>query len=111
MYLCGLPLVTVSNFFENNLILPALTPQTVLLGLWSDNTNHDKPIINHFLLIFKLYVYNSREKHRLSIMDLLNDIKEIKKTEYRLSSNSGNKRKIYQNKWRLTHEKLPVEKN
>ena len=44
-------------------------------------------------------------------MDLLTDIKEIKKTEYRLSSNSGNKRKIHQNKWRLTHEKLPIEKN
>ena len=34
----------------------------------------------------------------LSIMDLLNDIKEIKKTEYCLFSNSGKKRKIYQNK-------------
>ena len=65
-------------FFENNLILPALTPQTTLLRLWSDNTNHDKPIINHFLLIFKLYEYNSREKHRLSIMDLLTDLKEIR---------------------------------
>ena len=101
----------LATFFENSLILPALTPQTALLGLWSDNTNHDEPIINHFLLIFKLYVYNSREKHRLSIMDLLNDIKEIKKTEYRLSSNSGNKRKIYQNKSHLTHEKSPIEKN
>ena len=56
-------------------------------------------------------MYNSREKHRLSIMELLRDIKEIKKTEYRLSFNSGNKRKIYQNKWRLTHEKLPIEKS
>ena len=37
--------------------------------------------------------------------------KRNKKTEYRLSSNSGNKRKIYQNKWHLTHEKLPIEKN
>ena len=65
-------------FFENNLILPALTLQTTLLRLCSDNTNHDEPIINHFLLIFQLYVYNSREKHRLSIMDLLTDIKEIR---------------------------------
>ena len=87
------------------MILPVLTPQTALLGLWSDNANDNEPIINHFLLIFKLNVYNSREKHRLSIMDLLTDIKEIKKTEYRLSSNSGNKRKIHQNKWHLTHEK------
>ena len=69
----------LATFFKNNLILPALTPQTALLGLWSDNANHDEPIINHFLLIFKLYVYNSREKHRLSIMDLLTNIKEIKK--------------------------------
>ena len=44
-------------------------------------------------------MYNSEEKHRLSIMDLLSDIKEIKKTEYHLSFNSGNKRKIYQNKF------------
>ena len=100
----------LASFFENNLILPALTPETALLGLWIDNTNHDEPIINHFWLMFKLYVYNSREKHCLNIMDLLNDIKEIK-TDYSLSSNSANKRKIYHNKWRLTHEKLPIEKN
>ena len=98
-------------FFENNLILPALTPQTALLGLLSLNANHNEPIINHFLLIFKLYVYNSREKHRLNMMDLLTDIKEMKKTEYRLPSSSGKKRKIYQKKWCLTHEKLPIEKN
>ena len=101
----------LATFFKNSLILPALTLQTVSLGSWSDNTNHDEPIINHFLLIFKLFVYNSRERHRLNIMDLLIDLKETKKTEYRLSSNSENKRKIYQNKWRLTHEKLPIEKN
>ena len=88
----------LATFFKNNLILPALTPDC-LAWLWSHNRNYDEPIINHFLLIFKLYVYNSREKHRLNIMDLLTDIKEIKK-EYLLSSNSGNKKKIYQNKWR-----------
>ena len=42
-------------------------------------------------------------------MDLLTDIKEIKKPEYRLCSNSGKKRKIYQNQWRATHKKLPIE--
>ena len=86
----------LATFFENNLILPTLTPQTALLGLfWSDNANHDELIINHFLLIFKLYVYNSRENHHLNIMDLLTDIKEIKKIEYRLSSNSGEKKERY----------------
>ena len=64
----------LATFFENNLILPALTPQTTLLRLWSDNKNQDESIINHFLLIFKLYMYNSGEKHRLNIMDLLTNI-------------------------------------
>ena len=52
----------LATFFQNNLFLPVLTRQTALHGLWSDNTNHDEPIINHVLLIFKLFVYNSREK-------------------------------------------------
>ena len=69
----------LATFLKKNLILPALTPQTALLGVWSDNANHDEPIINHFLLIFKLYVYNSREKHCVSIMDLLTNIKKNKK--------------------------------
>ena len=63
------------------MILPALTPQTALLGLWSDNANHNKPIINRFLLIFKLYVYNSGEKYRLNIMNLLTDLKEKNKKD------------------------------
>ena len=59
------------------MILLALTPHTALFGLWSDDTNDDKSITNHVLLIFKLHVYNSREKHRVSIMNLLNDKKVV----------------------------------
>ena len=80
----------LATFFKNNLILPALTPQNTFLGLWSDKANHDESIINHVLL----HVYNSREKHRVNKMDLLIDIKEIKKTEYCLSSNSEKKKDI-----------------
>ena len=52
MYLCDLSLPTVRNFFKNDLVLLALTLQTALFGLWSEDTNHDEPIINHFLLLF-----------------------------------------------------------
>ena len=69
----------LATFLENNLILPALTPQTALLGLWSDNANHEEPIINHFLLTFKLYVYNSGEKSFLNIMNPLTELKEKNK--------------------------------
>ena len=96
----------LATFFENNLILPALTPDCLVWALeWQCKSRwiHYK---NHVLLIYKLYMYNSREKHCLNIMDLLTNIKEIKKTGYRLSSNNGNKIKIYENKWRLTHSWL-----
>ena len=53
--------------FQNNLMLPPLTPQTTNFGFF-DSTNNDcnfennKVLINHILLIFKLCVYKSREK-------------------------------------------------
>ena len=82
MFLCDLPLAKITQsaiFFENNLILPAPTPQTAVVGLWSEDTNHDEPIPNCDLLILNLHVYNSREKHHLKIMDLLTNIQERKK--------------------------------
>ena len=45
----------------------------------------------YIMLMFKLRAYDSREKHRLNIINLLNDINKIKKTEYHLSSNSEKK--------------------
>ena len=56
MYLCDLSLATARNFFKNNLVLPAFTPQSALFGLWSEDTNHDEPIINHFLLLFIFFI-------------------------------------------------------
>ena len=50
----------LATSFEKKMISPALTPQSGFL--LSDNANHDESIINHFVLIFKLYVYNSREE-------------------------------------------------
>ena len=53
--------------FQNNLILPSLTLQTSIFE-FLDCTNNDsifennKCLSNHILLIFKLYVYKSREK-------------------------------------------------
>ena len=58
--------------FQNNLILPTLTLQTAIFG-FLDYTNSDsvfennKCLSNHILLIFKLYLYKSREKKLLNI--------------------------------------------
>ena len=53
--------------FQNSLVLPTLTPQTAIFR-FLDFTNSDskfkksKLLINHILLIFKLYIYRSSEK-------------------------------------------------
>ena len=52
--------------FQNNLILPTLTPQAAIFG-FLDSANNDsifennKVLSNHILLIFKLYVCKSRD--------------------------------------------------
>ena len=65
--------------FQNTLALPTLTPQTVSLGILdcvSNNTvfENNKIFINHILLIFKLYVYKSREKKFININNLIAEI-------------------------------------
>ena len=53
--------------FQNNLILPNLTPHTATFGFLDSRNNdyifeNNKCLSNHILLIFQLYVYKYREK-------------------------------------------------
>ena len=57
------------HYLQNSLVLPILTPQTANFG-FLDSTNTDyisKLLINHILLISKLYVYRSRQKQFIHI--------------------------------------------
>ena len=68
------------QWFQNNLILPTLTPQTAIFE-FLDFTNifeNNKILINHILLIFKLYVYNSRGKKLININNLVAEIRKVK---------------------------------
>ena len=91
---------------KSEISLPTLTPQTAILG-FSDSTN-DRVLINHILLIFKLHIFKSREKGNLSIIRLINDIKNIKRTENFLSSSNVHKTKLYNEKWGKTNGTLPI---
>ena len=46
--------------FQNNFILPSLTPQTAILRLY-DEANDNYNLFSHILLIFKYHIYISRE--------------------------------------------------
>ena len=74
------------HFFQNSLVLPILTLQTAIFGfLNSANSDYNfkkkKLLINHILLIFKLHVCRSREKHFIHINNLIAEIKSSKVIE------------------------------
>ena len=98
--------------FQNNLILPTLTPQTAIFG-FLDYTNNDsifennKCLSNHILLIFKLYVYKSREKKLLNINNLIAEIQKIKRIEKEIALPNSKKTIAFTRKWHIIDNIVP----
>ena len=83
-----------SKYF--NLILSTLTSQTAILGIFDSVSNNsffenNKILINHILLIFKLYVYKSREKKLTNVNNLMAKILKVKKIEKEIALNNSMK--------------------
>ena len=78
-------------YFQNSLVLPILTPQTGIFG-FPDSTNSNynfkkkKLLINHVLLIFKLYRYRCRERQFIYINDSIAEIKSTKEREKEIAT-------------------------
>ena len=51
-----------------------------ILGLFNDSVSIVR-LINHVFLLFKFYIYKSRNKHHVTINELLMNILKIKKLE------------------------------
>ena len=66
---------------------------------WDFDTNEHR-ILNHLLLIFKMYIYNARTTGYLNISHLLIYIKGIKDIEKKLCKNDAKRRKKFNKKWK-----------
>ena len=89
--------------FQNTLILPTLTPQTAILGILDSVSNdsffeNNKILINHVLLIFKLYAYKSREKKFINLNNLIAEIRKIKRIEKEIALNNATKATAFRKK-------------
>ena len=93
--------------FQNDFILPSLTPQTAILGLYNE-TNDNYNLLSHILLIFKYYIYISREKRILNIDILIANLIKVKKREKQIIIVTINKREAYKKEWSITDNILPV---
>ena len=86
---CECDVLNIYGCFKNTLVSPKLTPQVAICGILdSVNGNSfsetNKVFINYILLMFKLYVYKSREKKFININNLIADIQNVKWIEKKL---------------------------
>ena len=95
-------------FLTNDISLPILTPQTAIFGFINGIENSVYKIINHVLLIFKLLVYQSRERGTLELSRLMNEIKKVKLQEKKIAQNHVKKLEQYNIKWEKTHRTIKI---
>ena len=79
-------------FFNRHIVLPIITPQVANFGFFGEIEN--KILINHVLLLFKHYIYRSREAGVLDINNLIKYIYKVKKIEKQLSFSCVKKKMI-----------------
>ena len=92
---------------KNTLTLPTLTPQTAIFGILDSVRNNsffenNKIFLNNILLIFKLYVYKSREKNFINIDNLIAEIRKVKRIEKEIALSYSKKTIAFTKKWHLT---------
>ena len=70
------------NFnLAEDLTLPTQTLQAAVFGFSNKDNTKNVILYNHLMLIFKFYIYRSREKGLLNVVSLVNQIMKIKKIE------------------------------
>ena len=96
--ICKLHDETIMHFFYDCLIVKSIWNQLKsvlsnnltlsIFGFWDLETN-ERLILNHLLLIFKMYIYNARTAGYLNINHLLIYIKGIKDSQKKLCENDA----------------------
>ena len=84
----------LKEFISNEtLSFPSLTPQSAILG--HIDLSDDYLLINHIILIYKFYIYNSRNRGYLNIEHLKAIIDKTKRIEEEISKHELKKRSKY----------------
>ena len=78
---------SLMSFFDKCLNLAYISPQAAFLGFTSTYCN-DILLKNHILLLFKIYVYNSRKHEKMSLNNLIINITKVKNNEKEIAGNN-----------------------
>ena len=96
---------SIKYFLRDNLVIPSLSPQSAIFGLFEIDPDVFK-ILNHILLMFKYFVYNSRESQVLLFSKFLRNLQKVYYMEKRISKQSKRKKIIFDKKWKKIQNKL-----
>ena len=89
---------SVQFFFENKLTLPNLTLQCAYLGFYEVSKN-DYNLFNTILLTFKITLYQQRDKQKINILKIVNDIRKREVIEREIYFHNIIKKQIHVKKW------------
>ena len=88
----------LQTWFPGPKKLPDLEPQPILLGMWRENSS-DYTLINHIILLFKRYIYLSKNhQNSLHLRGFIAFIKNIETIEQHIARNRG-KLDLHYCKW------------
>ena len=95
----------IQIFFAEKLTLPTLTLQCAYLGFY-EISKYDYNLFNTILLTFKITLYQQRDKQKLNILNIVNDIRKREVIEREISFRSVRKKQIHITKWKRIHPLL-----
>ena len=85
--------------------MPFLSPQTAFLGFTITYCNDILPK-NRILLLFKIYVYNSRKHEKVLLNNLIRNVTKVKNIENEIAGNNEIKVMLCDKKWKKIENKL-----
>ena len=96
---------SIKEFFKEDFPLVSLTPQVAILGYL--NTD-DKTFLlqNIIILLFKYYIYKSRQTGKLDLVSFISLLSKIKNLEKRLSFENQKNLKNFKRKWSLIEKRI-----
>ena len=74
------------QYFSQFINIPHSAPKSSILEVFDKNQHSE--LINHLLLVFKFYIYSTRNTKQLNFDNLKITIKKIKQTEKELASSN-----------------------
>ena len=89
----------LKTYCQPSYSLPLLCPQSATLGFF-DIDPHSFLLLNHVLLLYKYYIYYSRDSAKLSLAALKRFVNKVYVIEKRLSFENEKKSKALNKKWR-----------